>query len=183
MKHSGTNRIAARYVRALFDIARADNALEQVEKDMLTLGKALKTTPSFRHFLENPLLSRENQAQIMTAILNNVGAHKVTQQFMALLARRRRLQALPEIMAQFCQLVSRQRGEMKAELLAAAKLSPQEVALVSERLSKAYGKRIILDVREKPELLGGIVVNIGSLRLDGSLAGKLKRLQIGLKAA
>lgn len=183
MKNSGSKRIAARYVKALFEVAAEQSALELVEKDMVTLEKALENTPSFQHFLENPLLSRENQAQIMTAILNNVGAHKVTQQFLALLAHRRRLEVLPEIMAQFCEQVSKQRGEMKAELVAASKLSAQEVALVSERLEKAYGKKIILDVREQPELLGGIVVNIGSLRLDGSLAGKLKRLQIGLKAA
>lgn len=183
MKLSGSKRIAARYVRALFDIAHKDKALNEVEKDMLTLGKALETTPSFRHFLDNPLLSRESQAQIMTALLNNVGAHKLTQQFMALLARRRRLAVLPDIMKQFCDMVAQQRGEMKAELVAATKLTPQEIALVKERIGKIYKKDIVLHVRQEPELLGGIVINIGSLRLDGSLSGKLKRLQIGLKAA
>jgi F-type H+-transporting ATPase subunit delta len=183
VKVSGSKRIAERYVKALFDVARSTSSLDAVEKDMRTLAKALETTPSFQHFLRNPLLSKENQAQMMTAILNNVGAHRTTQQFVALLARRRRLGALAEIMESFCQRVASERGEMRAELVAAKALTPQEIALVSERLGKAYGKKIILDVRQEPELLGGIVVNIGSLRLDGSLAGKLKRLQIGLKAA
>ncbi len=147
------------------------------------LKQALATTPSFKHFLENPLLSRDSQAQIMTAILNNIGTHKVTQQFLAMLAKQRRLPILPEVMEQFCDRVAQTRGEMKAELVAASPLSPQEVAMVSDRLSKAYGKKVVLDVRQQPDLLGGIVVNIGSLRLDGSLAGKLKRLQVQLKAA
>jgi len=183
VKLSGSKRIAARYVNALFEVAQKASALDAVEKDMLTLAKALKETPSFQHFLENPLLTRDSQAQMMTAILNNVGAHKVTQQFFALLARRRRLSILPDMMQQFCDRASVERGEMKAELVAAAPLTPQEVTLVKDRLTKVYGKKIILDVRQQPDLLGGIVVNIGSLRLDGSLAGKLKRLHIGLRAA
>ncbi len=183
MKLSGSKLIASRYVKALFEVAQNASALDAVEKDMQTLAKALKDTPSFQHFLKNPLLTRDNQAQIMTAILNNVGAHKVTQEFLALLAHRRRLPVLPDVMEQFCDLVAQTRGEMKAELVAAAPLTPQEVTLVKDRLAKIYGKKINLDVQQQPDLLGGIVVNIGSLRLDGSLAGKLKRLQIGLKAA
>ena len=183
MKNSGSKRIATRYVKALLEVAGSASALEQVEKDMQGLKQALATTPSFQHFLENPLLSRDNQAQIMTAILNNIGTHKVTQQFLAMLAKQRRLPVLPEIMQQFCDRVAEGRGEMKAELVSASTLSAQEVAMVSDRLGKAYGKKVVLDVRQQPELLGGIVVNIGSLRLDGSLAGKLKRLQVQLKAA
>jgi F-type H+-transporting ATPase subunit delta len=183
VKNSGSKRIAARYVKALLEVAGSASALELVEKDMQGLKQALATTPSFQHFLENPLLSRDNQAQIMTAILNNIGTHKVTQQFLAMLAKQRRLPVLPEIMQQFCDRVAEGRGEMKAELVSASTLSAQEVAMVSDRLAKAYGKKVVLDVRQQPELLGGIVVNIGSLRLDGSLAGKLKRLQVQLKAA
>src|SRR5690606_24909810 len=119
-------------------------------KDMKTLIQALDTTPSFAHFLTNPLLSRENQAQIMTAILNNLGAHKVTQQFLALLARRRRLAILPDVMQLFCQRVADARGEMRAELVSATTLSPQEVSRIGDRLGKVYGKKMILHVRHDP---------------------------------
>lgn len=183
MKTAGAKRIASRYVKALFDVAHAASALDAVEKDMVALGHMLAQSEDFQHFLVNPLLSRESQTDAMTALLAKIKAHKIMQPFMATLARHRRLAILPEVTQLFAEAVQKARGEMTAELVTAAALKPAQIKSVTERLGQAYGKKINLDIRQDASLLGGMVVKVGSLQIDGSIAGKLQRLELSLKAA
>jgi F-type H+-transporting ATPase subunit delta len=183
MKTTGAKRIASRYVKALFDVAQAASAVEAVEKDLAALGDSLKESEDFQHFLTNPLLSRQAQADVMKAMLAKMKAHKVTQPFMAALAQHRRLPILLEIIELFADAAQAARGEMKAELIAAATLKPKEISMVSERLGKIYGKKVNLGVRQDKNLLGGVMIKVGSVQLDGSLAGKLDRLGLALKTA
>ena len=183
MKTSGLRRIAERYVRALFEVAGTAHALDAVEKDMVALADALEQNEDFQQFLTNPLLSRPAQTQAMEAVLAKLKANKTTVQFIVMLAGKRRLAILPEIAELFSEWAAAARGELRAELVAAAPMQEKEIALVSERLSHAYGKKINLAVKQDPALLGGVMVKIGSIQLDGSLAGKLQRLGLALKAA
>src|SRR5271170_8257329 len=127
MKTAGAKRIAERYVKALFDVAKSAAGLDAVEKDMAALGDSLKESEDFQHFLTNPLLSRQAQADVMKAMLTKMKAHKVTQPFMTALAQHRRLPILPEIIELFAIAAQTARGEMKAELIAAAALKPKEI--------------------------------------------------------
>jgi len=189
VKTSGTTRIAERYVKALFDVAQSSTlknsaaALDSIEKDLAAVGRALDESADFRHFLTNPLLTRQAQAGAVKALLAKMKAQALTQQFMATLAHQRRLGILPEIIAMFTKWAQAARGEMAAELIVAAPMKDKETALVAKGLGKAYGKTMNLTVRQDASLLGGIMVKIGSLQLDGSLAGKLARLNQILRAA
>jgi F-type H+-transporting ATPase subunit delta len=183
MKTAGAKRIASRYVKALFEVAHEASALDAVEKDMASLGRMLAESEDFRQFLVNPLLTRQVQTDTMVALLGRMKAHKAMHPFVATLSHHRRLPILPEIIALFAEAVQSARGEMAAELIAASALKPIQVASVEQRLSQVYGKKVNLDVRQDPSLLGGIVVKIGSLQIDGSLAGKLERLELALKVA
>ena len=183
MKTSGSKRIAKRYVKALFDVVQAESALGAVENDLNVLAGELQKNKDFQHFLNNPLLSQAERAGTMSAILAKMQAHKITKQFIDMLIALKRLAILPEIMVLFGQWAGTARGELRAELITAAPLKAQEVAMVGERLGRAYGKTMKLEVRQNPELLGGVVVKIGSLQLDSSLAGKLSRLSLKLKVA
>lgn len=181
MKTSGSRQIAERYVRALFDAAGA--AREEVEKDLEALAASVKESHEFRAFITSPLLTRAQHEQALRAALKKAGAHEKTEKFIALLARQRRLALLPEIVALFVERSQRARGEMSAELVAAAPLDVRVVDMVGEKLGKAYDKKMILTVRHDPALLGGLVVKVGGIQLDGSLSGKLARLGQKLKAA
>lgn len=181
MKTSGAKKIAERYVKALFDAS--GDSLGKVERDLVELQAALAWSKEFRQLLVNPLLTRDQQAKAMDAVLTSVKAHKLTRDFLNLLARKKRLPLLPEIIALFVEWSAKARGEMKAEVVSAAPLKDADVAAIGKRLAKLYGREILLETRQDPELLGGIVINIGSLRLDASLSGKLRRLGNKLKAA
>lgn len=181
--NSGNRRIAQRYVKALFDVANSASAVDKVEADLSSLLKAHNESPEFRQLLVNPLLSRDAQAKAMLALLDKIKVDQVTRQFIGMLVSQKRLPLLPDVAKLFIEWASSARGELKAELITAAPLKDKEIALVAERLGKAYGRKMHLEVRQDPALLGGVVVKIGSLQLDSSLAGKIERLKVALQAA
>ncbi len=181
MKTSGSRQIAERYVRALFDASGKSRAA--VEKDLLTLRDALEGSKDLRGLLTNPLLTRGQQAQTMNEVLAALKAHATTKQFIALLAKQKRLAILPQIIAIFMEEAARERGEMSAKLVAASPVTAADAKAISGALSKMSGKKILLETEQNPELLGGLIVKIGSTQLDASLSGKLRRLKNILKAA
>jgi len=183
VKKSGSKKISERYVDALFDVANAAGVLAVVEKDLHTLSEMLADNADFREFLHNPLLTRQAKGSVSEALLEHIGSNKVTAQFIALLAAHKRLDLLAEMTALFLKKCSVSRGELAAELVAAQAISEKETSVIAETLSKAYSKKIKLSVRGDASLLGGVIVNVGSLRLDSSLSGKLNRLKQTLKTA
>lgn len=183
MKTSGLRKLSERYVNALFDVASDASAVPAVEKDLLALAKVATTSREFSDFLSNPLLTRKEQADVIAAMLSNIGAHEITRQFAAMLARQKRLPALSEIANLFSSTAAGARGEIAAELISAKEMKPAEVNAVAEKLSKVYGKKVTIKTRVNPDLLGGVIVKIGSQQFDSSVSGKLQRLRNTLKVA
>ncbi|NBX03319.1 MAG: F0F1 ATP synthase subunit delta [Alphaproteobacteria bacterium] len=182
MKNQSSKRIAERYVKALFDVAQLGGALPAVEKDLAALNAAVAASDELQRFIESPLLTREQKASAMQAVLVKQKANDITVKFLLMLARQKRLDALPAIAELFANWAEAARGEMSASVTSASKLSDKDAGLVADRLSKAYGKKINLSIKEDASLLGGVVVHIGSIQLDGSLSGKLRRLKQKLAA-
>lgn len=183
MKTSGIRQIAERYVRALFEIAREPALRDQVEQDLDALQNAIEKSDDLQRVLHSPLLTRSQQAKAITAVLAAMNANAATQKFVALLAQQKRLDILPQVIALFSEWAAAARGEIKAEIISAAPLKKDDIAALSGSLGKAYGKKVIVDVKQDPQLLGGMIVKVGSQQLDGSLNGKLRRLKIALQAA
>lgn len=183
MKTSGLRQLSERYVKALFDVASNASAVAEVEKDLLALANAARTSKEFAGFLTNPLLTRQQQASLMEAMLSNIGAHALTQKFASLLARQKRLPALPYMAELFSETASLARGEISAEVVSASELKSAEASAIADKLGKMVGKKVAVKTRVNPELLGGVVVKIGSTQFDGSLSGKLQRLKNALRAA
>jgi F-type H+-transporting ATPase subunit delta len=183
MKKAGYRQIAERYVKALYDIASEAGARDAVEKDLGVIATLIVESEAFASVLTNPLLSRDQQAKALEPVLASIKAHDVTKRFIKTLAAQKRLPILGEAASIYAQWAARARGEIKAEAISAHALSLKDVAIITERLSKAYGKKVTLETSENPELLGGVVISIGSQQLDASFAGKLNRLKNKLKAA
>lgn len=183
MKNAGEIRIAARYVSALFDVAKAASALGDVEKNLNDLMCAAKDSNIFAEFVSTPLLGAQQQADIVAVLAEKIAAHAVTKSFLLTLATQRRLALLVEITKQFNVLSEKERGELSAQLITATAVSQADMQVISERLGKIYGKKIKLTGTQDKHLIGGAIVKIGSLQLDSSLAGKLSRMEQRLKAA
>jgi len=182
VKNSGAGKIAERYVDALFAAIHSPGSLALVEKDLVELAGLIKENADFKAFLVNPLLTRDAQDTIISNLMEKLSVQQTTGQFTSLLARNKRLDILPEIIEIFLKKAAANRGEIAAELVTAREISAGQAESVAKSLEKAYGKKVNLSTREDPSLLGGSIINIGSLQLDSSIAGKLNRLKTELQA-
>jgi len=173
--------VSARYARALFSLAGESRQLDGVEQDFRHMAEALRSSAEFVAFIRNPLINRADKAQAMDAILAKLKASDLARRFVKRLALNQRLSALPQIIAAYSDLLAEQRGVARAEVTAAAPLSQAQLSQLQAALAKALGKQVSLAAREDSSLLGGVRIKVGDLMLDGSLAGKLSRLQAAMR--
>lgn len=183
MKNIDEIQIASRYVTALFSLSEQESAVDAVEKDLRDLARAAHENKQLAALIENPLLNRKQQKNLIDALATSFKAHDLTRRFLITLAAQRRLEVIKEIARQFHDKAQFSRGEMSATVVTAQPLSEAEAGEVTSHLSRIYGKKINLTAKEDKTLLGGVVVKIGGVQLDSSLAGKLERMSVALRAA
>ena len=177
----GVTGLAERYGAALFDLADERKELDAVAGDLQALRTMLRDSAEFRRLIRSPVLSREEQGKAITAISAQAKLSPLTQNFLGLLARNRRLFVLPEIATSFLSRLADRRGEVTAAVIAAQDLSPAQRAAVDEQLRKAVGRKVAVDLQVDASLLGGLIIKVGSRMIDASLKSKLHRLQLAMK--
>ena len=168
---------------ALFELARDQDALDVVAGDLGDLRAMLQESADLRRLIESPVLSREDQGRAITALAERAGFAQLTGRFLGLLAHKRRLFALPEIIGAYRTMLGEHKGEVSAELTSAVALTDEQLAAVKEQLSKAVGQSVMLATAVDPNLLGGLVVRVGSRMIDASLRTKLQRLETAMRGA
>ena len=178
---TGVSGLAGRYATALFELADQDKALDQVAGDLRALSSLIEESADLRRLIRSPVLSRDAQAAAMKAILERTDFAAITRNFVGLVARNRRLFALPGMIAGYLQLLAERRGEIRAEVTAAQEMSAAQVAAINDQLKRAVGSKVAVDIRVDPAIIGGLVVKVGSRMVDGSLRSKLQRLQLAMR--
>jgi len=174
--------LAARYAAALFDLATEGKKLDQTEKDLTRLKEVLAQSPELRRFIRSPVLTREQQTQGLTCLLEQVNADDLTQKFVRLVAQKRRLFALGDMVDVFLADLAHKRGEIDAGVTVARPLSDQQTEVMTATIRKALGDKVAIQVDVDPDLLGGMVVRVGSRMIDNSLRTKINKLQLAMKA-
>ena len=129
----------------------------------------------------SPVISAEDQGKALAAVLQMQGISGLTANFVKLIARNRRLFAAADMMKAFRALVARERGEVSADVASAHALTPEQLQLLSDTLRTSIGKNVRIDTRVDPNLLGGLVVKVGSRMIDSSLRTKLNNLKVVMK--
>ena len=173
--------LAGRYANAVFELAQDQKAVDAVSTDLGSLRRAIETSPDLARLVRSPVFSAEDQAKALAAILDKMGAHPLTAKFVLLLAQKRRLFALNQIIAAYEHLVAKSRGETEAEVTAARALDDSEIAELKSVLKSKLGKEPRLHAKVDPSLLGGLVVKVGSRMIDTSLRTKLDGLRVAMK--
>lgn len=173
--------LAGRYATALFELADETDALDAVAADLSALQTLLDDSADLARMVRSPVISRDEQGKAMTAILSKAGAQDLTVKFAGLLAANRRLFALTDIIAGFQTLLAAHRGEIAADIASAAPLSDSQTTAIKDALAKAMGSDVLLRTRVDPDLLGGLVVKVGSRMIDNSLRAKLQSLKLAMK--
>ena len=178
---SGVSGVAARYAAALFDLAEERKELDAVADDLAALRAMLGDSADLRRLVTSPVIRREVQAAAIGAVLERAGAGDLVQRFVGTVARNRRLFALDDMCAAYRQLLAARRNELTAEVTTAQPLTGAQRDALEAELRASMGARIAIDARVDEDILGGMIVKIGSRMVDSSLQTKLQRLEFSLK--
>ena len=178
---TGVSGLAERYAAALFDLADDRRMLDQVATDLRELRAMLQASGDLLRLIRSPVLSRDQQAQAILIVAEHARLSQLVRDFLAVVARNRRLFAVPAMIEAFLAKLAARRGEVTAEVVAAQALSEAQLAALNEQLRRSIGSRVSIDIRVDPGLIGGLVVKLGSRMVDGSIKSKLQRLQLAMK--
>jgi F-type H+-transporting ATPase subunit delta len=180
-RSSSFSGVAERYASALFDLARDSSSIEKVEGELKAISAALDASADFRRLVESPVFSAEDQEKAIGALADKSGIAGLAGNFLRLVARNRRLFALPGIIRAFRDMAAKHRGEATAEVTSAHPLSEDQIASLKAALKGTLGKDVALQARVNPALLGGLVVKVGSRMIDTSLRTRLMNVKTQLK--
>jgi F-type H+-transporting ATPase subunit delta len=169
------------YARALFEAARESGTLEQVASDLAALAQALDDVPELRAFLTSPQIDPPEKAAVLSEI--TAGLDDFVRNFLRLVAQKGRAGQLPEMHREFEALLARAQGRLNVELTTAVELSDDEARSIVETIARAAGRTVEATRSVDPSLIGGIVLDVGSFRADGSVRGRLERLRHELATA
>ncbi len=174
--------LAGRYASALFDLASDAGNVTAVESDLESLSKALAASPQLAALTSNPKISRAETEGALAALGKKMKLDGLTQNFLGVLAQNRRLSALPDMIGAFQTIAAAQRGEVTAQVTSAHPLSKTQLDKLKKKLTEREGRTVKLTSTIDPDLLGGLVVTIGSKRIDGSIRTRLNSLAQAMKA-
>jgi F-type H+-transporting ATPase subunit delta len=152
-----------------------------VEADIGALEGALRDSSDLRALISSPIYSREEQGSAILAIADRMGLSPVMRNVLGLMAQKRRLFVLPQLLQTLRDRLSEARGEVSAEVVSAQPLSPEQAQRLADTLSDRAGKAVRLQTRVDPSLIGGLVVRLGSRMIDTSIRAKLGQLQNMMK--
>ena len=173
--------LAGRYANALFELAQDQKVLDAVSADLISLRKALDSSPDLASLVQSPVFSAKDQGTALKAVLDKMGVKDLTTKFVLLLAQKRRLSVLTGAIKSYESLLAKSRGETEAEVISARHLNDDEVAELKSVLKSKLGKEPRLHSRIDPTLLGGLIVKVGSRMIDSSLRTKLDGLRAAMK--
>ena len=183
METSGGIRasLAGRYASALFDLARDQRQIETVSSSLEALAQALLDSRDFAELIASPLVSREQAGQAFAALAPQLGLDPLTSNFLGVIARNGRKGELRAIVRAFRRLAAEHRGETIAEVVTARALNDDQIAALKQQLRARAGRDVNIDTSVNPDILGGIVVKLGSEMIDASIRTKLNRLASAMK--
>lgn len=178
---SPVSGVAERYAQSLFELSRDDGSVEATEAELRQFRTLIEENADFRRLVESPAFTSEDQLRAVGAIVEAVKPSMFVGNFLKVVASNRRLFALPQIVTAFIELARAARGEVEARVVSAQALSSEQRDELSKALAAYSGKTITMQETVDPEILGGLVVRIGSRQIDTSLRTKLNSLKLALK--
>jgi len=180
-KQANNSGLAARYATAIFELASEEKSTDALERDFAALKVLIAGSPDLARLVKAPVFTRDEQAKGLDAVLRAMEASPLAVRIVLLLAAKRRLFALTDIIDAFQAMVSKQRGEVDAQVTSARALSDSETEELKRILKSKLGRDARLQAKVDPSLLGGLVVKVGSRMIDSSLRTKLDGIRAAMR--
>lgn len=173
--------IAARYAKAAFDLAKEGNAVSAIEADVDALSAAVAQSADFNDLIQSPLYGHDEQAAAIAALAPKMGLSATMTSVLGLMAQKRRLFVLPQLLGALRALIADDKGEMTAEVTSAQAMTPAQTDALVATLSRQFGKTVKIKASVDETLIGGLIVKVGSKMIDTSIRAKLNSLQNAMK--
>lgn len=177
---TGDGGLSGRYATALFEMAEADQLLDVVAGDLTALESMIGDSDDLRRLLRSPVISRDDQAKAIHAVAAKAELNDLTRKFLGVVAANRRLFTLTAMIKAYKSLLSAKRGETVAEVTSAKELNDAQVQAITDALRQATGSAVAVSTSVDPDILGGLVVKVGSRMVDSSLSTKLNQLRTSM---
>jgi F-type H+-transporting ATPase subunit delta len=174
--------MSGRYALALFALAKESRTTDQVAADLKTFSGLINSSDDLRRFIRSPVFSADDQVRALTAILNQAGIAGIAANFIKLVAAKRRLFAIADMIRDFLALDDAEKGISHAKVTVAEPLKDAHLAALKDALAEvAGGKSVDVAVTVDPSIIGGLIVQLGSRMVDGSLKTKLNSIRTRMK--
>ncbi len=173
--------IAERYATAIFGISKESKSLAKLETNLNDLAQALEDSADLRALINSPVVTRDEQGAVMAAIGKKMKLVSEMQNGLGLMAEKRRLFVLPQLVAQLRAMIAEDKGEVSAEVTSAKALTKAQADKLAKTLKARVGKDVKINATVDESLIGGLVVKVGSKMIDTSIRSKLNSLQNSMK--
>lgn len=169
--------LALRYANALLDLAEEKKLTQKVEQDLQDISAMADASAELRHVIHSPAISSTNQIKVIEAISSKAKFQKITENFLKVLVQNGRIDILPDVLNACYFELDKRAGRIMAEVQVAQDLSPAQKKDLLAALKKQHGADVNLSISVKPEILGGMIITVGSVMIDDSVKGKIQRLK------
>lgn len=173
--------VAERYASSLFDLALEAGSVEAAGADLTRVQALIDGSDDLKRLIVSPVFSADDQFKAISAIVAKAGISGIVGNFLKVVARNRRLFALPGMIKAFRLIAARHRGEISADVTSAHALTAAQETELKAALKSVTGKDVTVNVTVDPSILGGLIVKVGSRQIDTSLRTKLSTLKLALK--
>ncbi|MGO4571909.1 F0F1 ATP synthase subunit delta [Microvirga sp. 2TAF3] len=173
--------VAQRYASALFELAQEANSVDAVAGDLDRFGRLIQESADLQRLIRNPVFTAEEQAGAIGAILDKTGISGLAGNFIRLVASKRRLFALPDMIRAYRELVADAKGIVRAQVMLAEQPSDKVMNEIKAALRDVAKADVALDVKIDPSLIGGLIVKMGSRMVDASVRTKLNSIRLAMK--
>ncbi len=178
---AATAGLGGRYAAALFDMAGESRTIDSVERSLAMVRDALAGSDDLRRLIASPVVDRGDAIRAVVTVADTLQLDATTRSFLGVLAENRRLSQLPGVIRAFRAMAARHRGEISAEVMSAHPLDDEQVTELKHQLRLRVGREVSVDLSVDPQLLGGLVVRVGSQMIDSSIRTRLNALAHAMK--
>ncbi len=179
-EYQGASIVGQRYAKALISLAEEEKKIDQVAQDLNDLERMLSQSSDLSFLIRSPRVSGSALMGVMTALTEKAKLQKITGQFLGVLVQNRRLSVLSDIIVAFKQEMAVRRGEVSVNVQVAQDMSEQQQKALQTALSSSMGAKVSLKLRVVPDILGGMIVTVGSRMMDDSVRRKLEKLSFAM---
>ena len=176
-KSTFSNSTSRSYALALYELSKENSELDKVKENMKSLKNLINVNSEFKETILNPTIAKEDKKNVISAIAEQNNFSQTLKKFLGFVAIKNRLFFLGTIIESFLNLVSNSKGELKAKLISSKKLSVEEQKKIKDELSKDFKSALNIDYKYDPELIAGLIIQVGSVMIDTSIRTKLKKLE------